>query len=59
MMHANDRSKNGEFYIGPSYNYMIKDGLRVGIFHITSEMHHAVGDPEDLLRFLNYENNRA
>ena len=59
MMHANDRSKNGEFYIGPSYNYMIKNGLRVGIFHITSEMHHAVGDPEDLLKFLNYENNRA
>ena len=59
MMHANDRSKNGEFYIGPSYNYMIKNGLRVGIFHITSEMHHAVGDPEDLLKFLDYENNRA
>jgi dTDP-glucose pyrophosphorylase len=59
MMHANDRYKNGEFYIGPSYNYMIKNGLRVGIFHITSEMHHAVGDPEDLLKFLNYENNRA
>ena len=59
MMHANDRSKNGEFYIGPSYNYMIKNGLRVGIFHIASEMHHAVGDPEDLLKFLNYENNRT
>ena len=59
MIHANDRSKNGEFYIGPSYNYMIKKGLRVGIFHIASEMHHAVGDPEDLLKFLNYENNRT
>jgi dTDP-glucose pyrophosphorylase len=59
MMHANDRYKNGEFYIGPSYNYMIKNGLRVGIFHIASEMHNAVGDPEDLLKFLDYENIRA
>jgi UDP-N-acetylglucosamine diphosphorylase / glucose-1-phosphate thymidylyltransferase / UDP-N-acetylgalactosamine diphosphorylase / glucosamine-1-phosphate N-acetyltransferase / galactosamine-1-phosphate N-acetyltransferase len=59
MMQANDRSKNGEFYIGPSYNYMIKNGLRIGVFHIPSEMHHAVGDPEDLLKFIKYENNRT
>jgi hypothetical protein len=50
---------NGEFYIGPSYNYMIKKGLRVGVFHIPNEMHHAVGIPEDLERFIKYENNKT
>jgi dTDP-glucose pyrophosphorylase len=58
MILVNDKAKNGEYYIGPSYNYMIKDGLTVGIFHIPNEMHHAVGDPEDLIKFINYENNR-
>jgi hypothetical protein len=38
---------------------MIKNGLRIGVFHIPSEMHHAVGDPEDLLKFIKYENNRT
>ena len=59
MINANDRAINGEFYIGPSFNYMIKKGLRVGSYHIPNEMHHAVGDPEDLLRFIRYENNKA
>jgi NDP-sugar pyrophosphorylase family protein len=59
MINANDRACNGEFYIGPSYNYMIKKGLRVGCVHIPNEMHHAVGDPEDLLRFIEYENNKT
>lgn len=59
MILANDKAKNGEFYIGPSYNYMIKVGLVVGIYHIPVEMHHAVGDPEDLSKFINHENNRT
>jgi len=58
MIDANDKAPNGEFYIGPSYNYMIKKNLRVGCFHIPNEMHHAVGVPEDLLKFINYENSK-
>jgi|TARA_Y100000389_G_scaffold203394_1_gene251681 UDP-N-acetylglucosamine diphosphorylase / glucose-1-phosphate thymidylyltransferase / UDP-N-acetylgalactosamine diphosphorylase / glucosamine-1-phosphate N-acetyltransferase / galactosamine-1-phosphate N-acetyltransferase len=58
MISADDKANNGEFYIGPSYNYMIKNEARIGIFHIPKEMHHAVGDPEDLLKYINYENNR-
>ena len=58
MILANEKAKNGEFYIGPTYNYMINRGLKIGIYHIPVEMHHAVGDPEDLLKFINYENNR-
>jgi len=52
MITKNDRAINGEFYIGPTYNYMIKKGKRVGIYHIPNSQHHAVGVPEDLDRYL-------
>lgn len=55
MIAANDRAPNGEFYIAPSYNYMIKQGMKVGIYHIPNEQHHAVGVPLDLERFLQYD----
>lgn len=56
MIAADDRAPNGEFYIAPTYNYMIKAGNTVGIYHIPNEQHHAVGVPIDLERFLKYEN---
>lgn len=55
MIEADDRAPNGEFYIAPTYNYMIKENQKVGIFHIPNEQHHAVGVPVDLERFLKYE----
>jgi dTDP-glucose pyrophosphorylase len=56
MIAADDRAPNGEFYIAPTYNYMIHSGKVVGIHHIPNEQHHAVGVPIDLERFLKYEN---
>lgn len=57
MISQNDRAPNGEFYIAPTYNYMIKYGHPVGIYHIPNEQHHSVGDPEDLNKYLkHYEN---
>jgi NDP-sugar pyrophosphorylase family protein len=56
MIQQEDRADNGEFYVGPTYNYIIKEGLDVGIYHIPNEQHHAVGVPEDLERYLEYEN---
>lgn len=53
MIVANDRAPNGEFYIAPTYNYMINAGQQVGIYHIPNEQHHAVGTPEDLDIYLN------
>lgn len=47
MIAANDRTNN-EFYIAPSYNYMIKKGYRVGIFHIPNEQHYPIGTTQDL-----------
>jgi dTDP-glucose pyrophosphorylase len=55
MIAENDRAPNGEFYIAPTYNYMIKKGLKVGIHHIPNEQHHAVGVPVDLERFLKHD----
>lgn len=57
MINANDRAPNGEFYVAPTYNYMIRYGHSVGIYHIPNEQHHAVGDPDDLEKYLtHYEN---
>jgi len=52
MVSKNDRAINGEFYIGPTYNYLINGGKRVGIYHIPNSQHHAVGIPEDLEKYL-------
>lgn len=53
MIKCNDRAPNGEFYVGPSYNHMIRNGLKVGIHHIPNWQHNPVGVPEDLKTYLN------
>jgi dTDP-glucose pyrophosphorylase len=55
MIAEDDRAPNGEFYIAPTYNYLIKSGKTVGIHHIPNEQHHAVGVPVDLERFLKHD----
>jgi NDP-sugar pyrophosphorylase family protein len=55
MITADDRAPNEEFYVGPTYNYMINKGLTVGIYHIPNQQHHAVGVPVDLENYLKYE----
>lgn len=52
MIECKDTAPNGEFYVGPTYNYMIKEGLKVGIHHIPNYQHNPVGVPEDLNCFL-------
>ena len=59
MIHEDVRAPNGEFYVGPSYNYMIKKGLTVGIYHIPNQMHHPVGIPDDLEKFIKYEKTQS
>ena len=58
MIECQDRAYNREFYIGPTYNYLIKKGHNVGIYHIPNEQHHPVGVPVDLDRYLHYHDNR-
>jgi dTDP-glucose pyrophosphorylase len=41
----------GEFYVGPTYNFMIESGAKIGIYHIPGWQHNPVGVPEDLEKF--------
>lgn len=52
-MIANDERVNNEFYIAPTYNYLISDGLDIGIFEVTDKEFYPVGTPKDLERYLN------
>jgi dTDP-glucose pyrophosphorylase len=44
---------NNEYYTCPTYNYLIKDGKRIGVFDIPPEAMHGIGTPEDLQMYLN------
>lgn len=48
MLKDNSRSANGEFYVGPTYNYLIKEGKKVGIHLIEKKAIHFIGTPQDL-----------
>ena len=51
MIAQNDRVNN-EFYVAPVYNYLIKQGLKIGIYEIKESQMHGLGTPEDLQEFL-------
>jgi NDP-sugar pyrophosphorylase family protein len=47
---------NGEFYIAPTYNELINEGLFIAPFSIDKEQHYAIGDPKDLETYVrNYK----
>ena len=51
MLRLEDKAVNGEYYIGPTYNHLINKGCKIGIYHIPTSQHHAVGIPEDLEKY--------
>ena len=51
MMAANDRV-NGEFYTCPVYNYMIRNGARIGVYEVPMDAMAGLGTPDDLSGFL-------
>lgn len=51
MIINNDRTNN-EFYTCPTYNYLISEKKKVGIFEIKNSEMHGLGTPEDLLDYL-------
>lgn len=55
-MIANDERVNGEFYVAPTYNYLIKSGHKVGVHNIGSVGFgmHGLGTPADLQSYLAY-----
>lgn len=54
-MVSDKATTNGEYYVSTTYNYMIKDGLNVGIYHIPNQQYRNVGTPEKLERYLKDE----
>ncbi|MET0746741.1 MAG: glycosyltransferase family 2 protein [Rhizobium sp.] len=51
MIACNDRVNN-EFYTCPVYNYMIRNGARIGVYEVGSDAMKGLGTPEDLTAFL-------
>jgi hypothetical protein len=48
MIEANE-TYNNEFYIAPSYNYLVKDGKKILPFFYN--LHYPIGTPEDLQKY--------
>lgn len=51
MIVRNDRV-NGEFYTCPVYNYMIKEGAKIGVFEVPRNAMKGLGTPGDLQTYL-------
>lgn len=51
MIAADDRTR-GEFYLCPVYNYLIRNGLKIGAYPIARAAMHGLGTPEDLRAYL-------
>jgi hypothetical protein len=44
----NEKSANGEFYVAPTYNYLVQEGLHIGSYMIKENEISFVGTPDDL-----------
>ncbi len=53
MVAMRDRT-NDEFYVCPVYNYVIKNGGRVGVYEINQLAMHGIGTPSDLKIYLEH-----
>ena len=51
-MIALDERTNGEFYIAPSFNYLIRERKRIIEYPINGVQMHGLGDPEALQKYL-------
>lgn len=53
MMANNDRV-NGEFYVCPTYNYLVRQKRKIGIYAINFQRMHGTGTPQDLETYLRH-----
>ncbi|VAW58678.1 Nucleoside-diphosphate-sugar pyrophosphorylase involved in lipopolysaccharide biosynthesis/translation initiation factor 2B, gamma/epsilon subunits (eIF-2Bgamma/eIF-2Bepsilon) [hydrothermal vent metagenome] len=51
-MIINRETINNEYYTCPTYNYLVKENLKVGIYNIEYTEMHGLGTPDDLNKFL-------
>lgn len=57
MISAHDTTNN-EYYVAPSYNYMITDNKKVCIYEISENQMHGTGTPEDYYKYLEFLKNK-
>lgn len=55
-MIVNDLRVNGEFYVAPTYNILIENNAKIGIYNVGEEMNgmYGLGIPSDLKLFLSH-----
>lgn len=53
MIEADDRT-NREFYVAPTYNYMVRDGASITSYIVPAAAFHSMGTPEDLATYVEY-----
>ncbi len=53
MIARNDRVNN-EFYTAPAYNYVIKNGAKIGCFLMNFDDMHGIGTPDDLQKYIKF-----
>lgn len=51
-MIANNDRVNNEFYTCPVYNYMIRNGARIGVYEVPANAMSGLGTPQDLTNYL-------
>jgi dTDP-glucose pyrophosphorylase len=47
-MIKDDVRHKGEYYVAPTYNFLITEGKKISVFHLSSNQYIPVGTPEDL-----------
>lgn len=52
MVHNNDKTNN-EFYVAPTYNYLLRESYKIGIYMFNQ--HYPIGTPEDLKKYFENE----
>jgi NDP-sugar pyrophosphorylase family protein len=50
QMVKNEDKTNGEYYVAPTYNYLIKNNQKIGIYLFNQ--HFPIGTPDDLKKYL-------
>jgi len=51
-MIANNDRVNNEFYTCPVYNYLVRNGARIGVYEVSKDSMHGLGTPSDLTTYL-------
>lgn len=48
----NNITTKGEYYIAPTYNFLINDNKRIGTFQLSDNQYYSLGSPEDVKIYL-------